>query len=73
MQLNLGNIAIDKNGTLSGNHVFGASNSTRSFGNTQVVAGGMVSGGATVVFSSHPATHQNAPALFTRSGASPFP
>lgn len=45
MQLNLGNLTAGRNVVLSGNHVYGNNYALGSFNSTQIVAGGMVTGG----------------------------
>ncbi len=50
MQFNLGNLTLGKNVILSGNNVYGTNNAFFSPGSTQIVTGGMVSGGAIFAF-----------------------
>ncbi len=49
MQFNGFNFAVGKNLVLSGNNVFGTNNAFLSPGSTQIVTGGIVSGGSVVL------------------------
>ena len=48
-QFNFGNAVIGKNLVLSGNNVFGTNNAFLSAGSTQIVTGGIISGGTVVL------------------------
>ena len=48
MQFNLGNLTLGRNLVLSGNNVFGVNNAFASPGSTQIVTGGIISGGVFV-------------------------
>ncbi len=48
-QFNLGNVVAGKNVILSGNNVFGTNNAFGSAGSTQIVTGGIISGGTIVL------------------------
>ena len=48
MQRNLGNLTLGRNLVLSGNNVYGVNNAAFSPGSTQIVTGGIISGGTFV-------------------------
>ena len=49
MQWNWGNLTLGKNLVLSGNNVFGTNSAVLSPGSTQIVTGGIISGGTIVL------------------------